>query len=62
MFRSVIAIVIVSMATLSTAIANSGDEAYSLLNKITTVEFANTGSTECPVVGSIDFEGFYTNL
>jgi hypothetical protein len=62
MFRSVIAAVIVGIMTSSVAVADSKDDAYAILYKITTVEFAKDGSTGCPVIGIIDFDGFYANL
>ncbi len=62
MFRLVIAAVIVSILTFSAAVADFEDDAYSILQKITTVAFAKDGSTGCPVVGVIDFDGFYSNL
>jgi hypothetical protein len=61
MFRSNIVAIIVSVIPL-TAVADTGDDPYSVMETFTTVTFGNPGSHECPLIGTIDFDSFSSKL
>jgi hypothetical protein len=61
-FSSVLAGFFVSIITFSSAGANSNEEAYTILKTITEVAFKENNTSGCPVLGTIDFDGFYAQL
>jgi hypothetical protein len=61
MYRSIVPAIIVSFIPF-TAAAGTEDDPYSVLETFTSVAFGKPNSTECPLIGKIDFDGFSAKL
>jgi hypothetical protein len=61
-FSSVLARALICIVPFSAAAANPDDEAYSILKTIATVASTGNDGSGCPVLGTIDFNGFYAQL